>query len=227
MARVQAGQCVAQSDTQTTALIELYTADDCGACVRANRWLSGLWERDGVLPFALHVDYGDYTGTKRNAFRRQSKLTPGQRTALVYSPRVMLQGRDFRGWDTGGLDRAAAKINATTARVRIRLEIVSLGSVSMTVRAAAQPAGAGGTGAASPPPFLYLAGFETQTRRRLILEWQGPFGSPIERELALLPRAAPAQSGVAAFALDPGSREVLQALALSACPDTFGYIRPK
>ncbi len=223
----QAAPCTAQSGDVTAALVELYTANDCGACLQADRWLSGLGKRDGVLPFALHVDFGDYTGTKQGVSRRQRKLTVLQRMALVYTPQVMLQGRDFRGWDTGAFDREAAQINAKMPRVRIRLDIVSLGSAAMTVRAAAEPPGGGILHVAAPSPSLYLAAFETQGGRRLILEWQGPFAPTIERELPLLPGAGPGQSGVAAFARDRRSGEVLQALALPACPDTFGYIRPK
>jgi hypothetical protein len=180
-----------------------------------------------LLAFALHVDYGHYTGARQNAFRRQRNLTPRQRMALVYTPQVLLQGRGFQAWDSGGLERAAAEINARASRVRVRLGIVSLGSTSMTVRAAAELAGSEVGEGASRSPTLYLAAFETQPQRRLILEWHGPLGSPLERELALLPGAAADRSGVAAFAADPRSGEVLQALALPACPDTFGYIRPK
>lgn len=233
MGSVHAAQCVTQSDPRTTALVELYTSEDCSACLPADRWLSSLIKRDGLLPFALHVDYGDYTGTKQGVYRRQRKLTIRQRMALVYTPQVMLQGRDFRGWATGEFEPAAAEINARTSQVRMRLEIVSLGLASMTVRAVAELAGAAAIEGAFPSPApsaspaLYLAAFETQAQRRLILQWQGPLGPAVERELALLPGAVPGRSGVAAFARDRRSGDVLQALALPACPDTFGYIRPK
>ena len=55
------------------------------------------------MPLALHVDYWDYIGwkdpyAKREFSLRQRKLSQLQRMALVYTPQVVLQGRDFRAW---------------------------------------------------------------------------------------------------------------------------------
>ena len=57
---------------------------------------------------------------------------------------------------------------------------------------------------------------------RLVLEWEGPFeftGTTLNqrRKLALLPGAAPADSGVADFVQDRRTGEVLQALLRSYC----------
>src|SRR5437667_12912911 len=58
---------------------------------------------------------------------RQRKLTQLQRSALVYTPQVLLQGRDFRRWGSSAFDEAVARINAQAAKARIALEIRSVG----------------------------------------------------------------------------------------------------
>jgi hypothetical protein len=241
-ASVQGGQCVAQSGPNTAALVELYTSEGCSSCPPADRWLSGLASRgyvpDRVVPLVLHVDYWDYIGwkdpyAKRDFSLRQRKLTQLQRLALVYTPQVMLQGRDFRGWGTPAFDEALTKINARPARARLELEIVSAKANVFSVRATAdildttQVEDAG----------LYLAAYENRLESRVsagenrgrtlahdhvVLEWQGPLAFSrarlaLERVLPLLPGALAANSGVVGFVQNRRSAEVLQALMLPSC----------
>jgi hypothetical protein len=240
---VQGGQCAAKSGPNTTALVELYTSEGCSSCPPADRWLSGLAAQghvpERVVPLALHVDYWDYIGwkdpyAKREFSLRQRKLTQLQRLALVYTPQVMLQGRDFRGWGTPAFDRALAQINARPAPARLELQIASARSNVLSVRVAAEildPAQIGHAG-------LYLAAYESRLESRVsagenrgrtlahdyvALEWQGPLafsGARLvaERALPLLPGAAAANSGVVAFVQNRRNAEVLQALLLPSCP---------
>jgi hypothetical protein len=212
---VHAAQCAAQSAAHTVALVELYTSEGCNGCPAADRWLSSLPERgSAVIPLALHVDYADYIGHPR----RQRKLTPRQRLALVYSPQVMLQGRDFPGWATRGFDEAVARINARPARATLSLEIVSMKGDTIVVHAEAEVLEPGELRDAA----LYLAAYETRLEN-VVLEWQRPimFSQPrveADRELALLPKALPERSGVVGFVQSRRTAEVLQALMLPACP---------
>jgi hypothetical protein len=256
-ASVQGAQCVAKSGPNTAALVELYTSEGCSSCPPADRWLSGLsaqgYVPERVVPLALHVDYWDYIGwrdpyAKRVFSQRQRKLTQLQRLALVYTPQVMLQGQDFRGWGTPAFEQALAKINARPARAEIALELLPAGSSTLTVRVSAalldtaQPEEAGPKPEeAGPKPEearLYLAAYENRLESRVsagenrgrtlshdhvVLEWQGPLafsGSRLvqERALPLLPGAQRAYSGVVAFVQNRRSAEVLQALVLPACP---------
>ena len=239
----QAAGCKGASGAHTAALVELYTSEGCSSCPPADRWLSSLGARgyapDRLVPLALHVDYWDYIGwkdpyAKREFSLRQRKLTQLQRLALVYTPQVLLQGRDFRAWAGGAFDQAVARINAQPARARIALEIrpgkpdvldVAVTSEILSVEK-------------SDDPVLYLAAYQNRLESRVtagenrgrvlphdyvVLEWQGPFafgpaGRLAERrELPLLPKAAPADSGVAGFVQNRRSAEVLQALMLPAC----------
>jgi hypothetical protein len=234
---VEGAQCVAQSGPGTAALVELYTSEGCSSCPPADRWLATLGQRyapGSVVPLALHVDYWDYIGwkdpyAKREFSLRQRKLSQLQRMALVYTPQVVLQGRDFRRWGTRHFDEALARINARPAQARLKLELFALDESGLEVEASAELL-------ERAEAALYLAAYRSKLEGRVgagenrgrilshdyvVLEWQGPFSVPgraVERRrLALLPGANAANSGVAAFVQDRGTGEVLQALLRSAC----------
>lgn len=238
---VLAGDCTATSGERTTALVELYTSEGCSSCPPADRWLSTLGARGyapaRVVPISLHVDYWDYIGwkdpyAKREFSLRQRKLTQLQRLALVFTPQVMLQGRDFRGWGTGAFDEAVARINARPAGAAIALSIREADGFDVHARAEVLDAGQVREAA------LYLAAYQNRLVSRVdagenrgkvrahdyvVLEWQGPFAfrpdarADVRSVLPLLPRASAAESGVVAFVQNRSSGAVLQALMLPAC----------
>src|SRR4030095_1399404 len=123
----------------------LYTSEGCSSCPPADRWLSGLGSRypaGSLVPLALHVDYWDYIGWKdpyaeREFSLRQRKLTQLQRMAFVYTPQVMLQGRDWRRGETSSFDAEVAPINAQPARARLQLAILKADSGGLEVEATA------------------------------------------------------------------------------------------
>ena len=237
-------ECKAVSGPHTAALVELYTSEGCSSCPPADRWLSSLGGGDRVparvVPLALHVDYWDYIGWKdpyarREFSLRQRKLSQLQRMALVYTPQVVLQGRDFRGWGTPAFDAAVAKIAAQPARARISLLVRQGAPRALQVEAGAELLDP----AQQADAALYLAAYENrlsstvtagENRGRtlahdyVVLEWPGPFAfGPAarileRRQLALLPRAAANSSGVVGFVQNRRTAEVLQALMLPACP---------
>ena len=234
-----AAQCTATSGPGTAALVELYTSEGCSSCPPADRWLASLDTRypvGSVVPLALHVDYWDYIGwkdpyAKREFSLRQRKFSQLQRMAFVYTPQVLLQGRDFRGWSGKAFDEALAKINAQPAKAKLKLAVLGADANGLEVEAAAeliQPSG---------DTALYIAAYQSRLESRVkagenrgrllthdyvVLEWQGPFaiaGTALteRRKLPLLPGAAAANSGVAAFVQDRRTGEVLQALLRSSC----------
>ena len=142
------------------------------------------------MPLALHVDYWDYIGwkdpyAKREFSLRQRKLSQLQRMALVYTPQVVLQGRDFRGWGTKGFDEAVARINAQPARANLKLELLRADANGLDVEVKCGAGEAGLTIRLSTwPPTR--AGCESRvtagenrgrilTHDYVVLEWQGPF----------------------------------------------------
>jgi hypothetical protein len=233
-------QCAAESGAGTAALVELYTSEGCSSCPPADRWLASLGQRHStgnVVPLALHVDYWDYIGwkdpyAKREFSLRQRKLSQLQRLALVYTPQVLLQGRDFRGWGSKAFDQALARINAQPAKARLRLTLLAVDSQGLEVEASAELV------EQVADAVLYLAVYESKLQSRVsagenrgrilnhdyvVLEWQGPFGflkgMPLSQRhrLPLLPGANAANSGVAAFVQNRRTGDVLQALMRSAC----------
>jgi hypothetical protein len=242
MTSVQAMQCTAHSAATTTALVELYTSEGCNSCPPADHWLSSLGSKgyapDRVVPMALHVDYWDYIGWKdpyaRQAFAaRQRRMAALARAAVVYTPQVLLQGRDFGDWNSVAFEQQVARINARPARARIALLLDTRNSEAFEVEAAAELL------EGTPPAdlALFLGAYENklvsevkagENRGRtlphdyVVLQWTGPFefkGAKLaERQrLALLPKAVAANSGVVAFVQNKATGEVLQALMLPAC----------
>ena len=235
---VHAAPCVSESGPNTAALVELYTSEGCSSCPPAERWLGTLPERypgTAVVPLALHVDYWDYIGwkdsyAKREFALRQKKLSQLQRMALVYTPQVMLQGRDFRRWGTQAFDEAVARINSQPAKARLKLSLLRVDEMALEVEVTAELASPARDAA------LYLASYQSRlqskvtagenrgrilTHDHVVLEWLGPLevqNRRVERRtLPLLPDAAAANSGAAAFVQERRTGEVLQALLRSSC----------
>ncbi|HEX2649101.1 MAG TPA: DUF1223 domain-containing protein [Burkholderiales bacterium] len=243
--QLMAGECKARSPEHTVALVELYTSEGCDSCPPADRWLSSLGAKgyapDQVVPLALHVDYWDYIGWKdpyaqARFSSRQRKLAQLTRSAIVYTPQVLLQGHDFRGWGGGGFEAAVKQINARPARAAIELRLDTRGKGAFQVEVGADLKEASQRSEAA----LYVATYENKLSSKVqagenrgktlphdfvVFEWVGPIefkaGLKVseKRALPLLPSANPAHSGVVAFVQNRANSEVLQALLLPACPD--------
>jgi hypothetical protein len=122
--------CQAHSPSHSTALIELYTSEGCDSCPPADRWLSSLPMQtlgDRAVALALHVDYWDRLGWKdrfgsAGFSQRQREESARSRGEFVYTPQVLLQGRDFPQWQRGAsFEQAIAAVNARPARAVLDL----------------------------------------------------------------------------------------------------------
>jgi hypothetical protein len=243
-ANLAGAECKARSPGHTVALVELYTSEGCDSCPPADRWLSSLAGRgygpQRVVPIALHVDYWDYIGWKdpyaqARFSSRQRKLAQLTRSAIVYTPQVIVQGQDFRRWGSAAFEDTVQRINARPARAGIALSLDAGGKGGFRVEAVAELRDPSQQADAA----LYLAAYENKLVSRVqagenrgktlahdhvVFEWVGPLefkGGPRlaeRRSLPLLPRANPAHSGVVAFVQNRATSEVLQALLLPACP---------
>jgi hypothetical protein len=112
--------CQAQSPDSQVQLIELFTSEGCSSCPPADRWLSTLKGRPQVLAAAFHVDYWDRLGWRDRfsdpAFTaRQKAWVRREAGRFAYTPQVLVNGRDWRGWPT-------LPLQAAPARVRIELQ---------------------------------------------------------------------------------------------------------
>ena len=96
-----------QSDTNHTALLELYTSEGCSSCPSAEGWFSKLksdprlWKE--FVPVAFHVDYWDYLGW-RDPFgasdysQRQRDYAAEWKSRSIYTPGFVLDGNEWRNW---------------------------------------------------------------------------------------------------------------------------------
>ena len=100
------------SGPEQTTLVELYTSEGCSSCPPAEAWLSrqkdnpGLWKR--FVPIAFHVDYWDRLGwrdrfSSKQWTERQSRYAAAWGSGSVYTPAVVVNGREERGWSMRNL----------------------------------------------------------------------------------------------------------------------------
>jgi hypothetical protein len=224
-------------------LVELYTSEGCDSCPPADRWLAATF-RGGdaaarAIPLAFHVDYWDRLGWKDRLARpthteRQYAAMRANRDRFVYTPQVLVQGRDFPGWrgTERGVGATVAAANARPARAEITLEVAPQAgglAVKATVRV---PAAADRKGATT-----YLALVESglvsdvkageNAGARLthdhVVRAQRALraGPPVDAAgvaatdaVLTWPSEAGIDATVVAFVQNPGTGEVLQALAL-------------
>lgn len=137
-AQAPAMNCSARSGATVPRVVELYTSEGCNSCPPADRWLATLSGRPDVFAFAFHVDYWDRLGwTDRFASpawtERQYQTAARNASRTVYTPQVLLDGRDYRGWP-------ALPAATTPATVAISLARESGGYVARVTRVDGAPA---------------------------------------------------------------------------------------
>ena len=105
--------CEARATAQPPAVVELYTSEGCSSCPPADRWLSALKGRSDVIALAFHVNYWDRLGWPDRfatpaTTERQSLQQRSSGASYVYTPQVMLNGRDLRNWSSAAIARPPA-----------------------------------------------------------------------------------------------------------------------
>lgn len=231
-------QLVARSTPHTVALLELYTSEGCNSCPPADQWVSSLprqgFRPDQVVPLALHVDYWDYLGwPDRFAHAmfttRQRAMATLHRSRTIYTPQILLQGKDFRSWRS--IQAEVERINRTTAQANITLHVTQEQPTALKVMAQVSVPEA----AARQDAALYVALYENQLQSVVtagensghtlhhdfvVRQWFGPQTLDAQGMLAFqrhlhLDTTWKAQDlGLAAFVQNHRTGEVLQALAL-------------
>ncbi len=233
--------CTARSPDHSVALLELYTSEGCDSCPPADRWLSrfdGASGSNRVVPLALHVDYWDRLGWKDRFASpiftdRQREEVHRQRSSFVYTPQVLLQGRDFPQWHSGGDPSAAiAAINSRPARARLELVAASKAG-AVRARIHVQVPDVRDRAHATLAVALVQSGLVSDVRsgenagKRLahdhvVRQWRSnPLGLDAEgkaqQQMGFSIPSEPGSLSVVAFAEDAATGDVLQALALPLC----------
>lgn len=113
--------CHASSTAAAPTVVELYTSEGCSSCPPADRWLSMLKGQPGVLALAFHVNYWDRLGwpdrfATPESTARQWELARQAGSPQVYTPQVLVQGRDWRVWPKLPGPAAASPVALTLTR---------------------------------------------------------------------------------------------------------------
>lgn len=232
-----AGGCSVKSGESRTALLELYTSEGCSSCPPADRWLSRITPSEHVIPIAWHVDYWDYIGWKDKFANpryssRQRDMAALAGSGFVYTPQVMLNGRDFRGWASSGrFESVLSGINRSKSKADIEMRVeLGLGGMSEVTISARAP----DIKHAAIHLVMYESGLSTEVKAgenngsilrhdSVVREWSGPY--PLEGEsvkvwkqkLLIKPDWDKNRMGIVAFVQDARSGEVLQAASTKIC----------
>ena len=102
---------VGAAAAKAPVLVELFTAQGCGACRDAGGYLGKLADRPGVLALTFSVDYWDYLGWTDTFARpeyaeRQKAYVTRLKLREPYTPQVVVDGREeAQGLKTADVER--------------------------------------------------------------------------------------------------------------------------
>jgi hypothetical protein len=240
LAAAPAGGCSLQSAAHRVTLIELYTSEGCNSCPPADRWLSALPQRgvtaDNAVLLAFHVDYWNQLGwpdrfSQARFSDRQRAIAARSRSGVIYTPQIVLDGRDLRaGTRPEDLSAAFRSLNAEPAHATIHADFKREAS-SLRVTSDVQVLDA----AARPKSQIWLAIYENGLSSKVtagenngkllshdfvVRELAGPFtvgadgASHIDQSLRWASDWNPERTGVAIFVQRHDSGEIVQAAAL-------------
>jgi hypothetical protein len=117
-------------------VVELFTAQGCASCGKADAHVGALAGEKGVIPLTFSVDYWDYLGWKDTFARpefadRQRAYDKRLGVAEVFTPQVVVDGRDqtpaAKPDDVDELVRAARRAPMDPPQMRWRGDYVAVG----------------------------------------------------------------------------------------------------
>lgn len=234
-----AAQCTAQSGERRVALLELYTSEGCDSCPPTDRWISTLPSRgatpERVVTLAYHVDYWNYIGwpdpfAQTRFTERQRFVNARIHARTVYTPQLMLDGRDYRrGFLRDDFNGQIAAINGLKPSANIRLALTASAPVLDVV-------GTVSVNGAKRNTHTFLALYENKLANQVtagenkgkrlehdfvVRELAGPLGPDtvgrFTHQFKIDGRWKTKDIFVAAFVQDAATGEVLQALAAPWC----------
>lgn len=239
---VSAAQCNAASGAQRVPLLELYTSEGCDSCPPTDRWVSALPSRGlsarRVVTLAFHVDYWNYLGwadpfAQARFSERQRWVSLHNRARFVYTPQLVLNGRDYRrGTLRDDFSDKVGAINREHPKATIMLRQNPPSDGTLEINGTVTVHDAGERRNAQVYIALYennLANEVTAGENRgkklqhdfVVRDLAGPFPGDASAKLShgfkLGPRWKVRDLQIAAFVQNQQTGEVLQALALPRC----------
>jgi len=97
---------------------------------RADKWLSYLPQQGidstKLIPLSLHVDYWNYIGWKDpysapEYTQRQREIAQRNQLRSIYTPQMVFNGRDYRGWRRQDIKALLKEVNAWPAAANLQL----------------------------------------------------------------------------------------------------------
>lgn len=237
-------ECTSKSGERRVALLELYTSEGCNSCPPADEWVSKLPTRgltsDRVVPLAFHVDYWDYLGwrdmfSQTNFTERQRQTAQINRSGFVYTPQLVLNGRDYRrGFLRDGTNERIKEINQQKPLADISLALSMPVADQLHVFGEIVVAGAVERQNAEAYLALYENNLSNEVKAGensghtlhhdfVVRELVGPIAInqqgnvQFQQTFNLKSGWKLQDSGVVAFVQNNRSGDVLQALAFAAC----------
>jgi hypothetical protein len=129
--------CKAASGATITPVVELYTSEGCSSCPPAEKWLNTLKGKtpsnsstqsssNPAVIQAFHVNYWDYIGwpdrfATAAHTNRQRQISAWNKQNGIYTPQMVLNGGDWRGWGGLGPFNTAVPASKTVATSSINL----------------------------------------------------------------------------------------------------------
>lgn len=126
--------CKAASSVNITPVVELYTSEGCSSCPPAEKWLNTLKGKQAANPVviqAFHVNYWDYIGwpdrfATAAHTNRQRQISAWNKQNGIYTPQMVLNGGDWRGW--GGIGSLDAAVLATKTVAASSINLAQTGT---------------------------------------------------------------------------------------------------
>ena len=130
--------CKAASGVNITPVVELYTSEGCSSCPPADKWLSTLKSKNTTsstsnpatnpaVVQAFHVNYWDYIGwpdrfaTPAHT-NRQRQISAWNKQNGIYTPQMVLNGGDWRGWGGSARNVISSPVSTEIAKSSIILQ---------------------------------------------------------------------------------------------------------
>jgi hypothetical protein len=183
------------------------------------------------VPLAFHVDYWDYIGWKDRFAKaqyttRQHQTAAFNHASFVYTPQVVLNGKDFKGWQFGHLNLKQAPL----APVDVSLEAVTDKAGDITLKSTAN-------GKDSKNSHVYIALYENNLVSQVnagenngrelkhdyvVRELLGAYNMDSQNQFSKSFNLNPEwkskkDAGAVIFVQDSKSGEILQSLQLAFC----------
>ena len=187
------------------------------------------------MPLAFHVDYWDNLGwpdrfAQALFTKRQRTIAWRHGTRTIYTPQVVVQGKDWRDWRA--LEARAAEIHTTPARATLNVEVTQTSAAQIEVIAQAEVPEA----TERPQAQMFVALYENNLHSKVtagenqgktlhhdfvIRHWFGPVDvddqgmARLQHTLALSSAWKRADLGLVLFVQNHQNGTVLQVLGLA------------